>query len=517
MAIFLKPNDETTDSEVFGTYKPLRNHLGVVSLSEAMYTLGSFDRLCNFNQVLPSDIENPLYLRSYEDLFFKGQIHAWEIETITKESLLNSDPISGNKSLRKWNYLSNGVNKLKALEEKVSKKYVNKDNVLLELARISHRQFPWQSSRPNGRLLVRYFKLFSDPKLDEVIQKSLGLKTVELYAIGMATAGHFITNITYKLPINVQLGKITLEQFNQFLNHFSRSLDEIKTDIANNQQYNERYAYTFSSLRSYPLIKMDYFGQEALICPLLTLLFWRFTSGLYYEICNADGFDNAYGPAFQAYVGDVLARGLNNTPFLPEAQYFVGKKRKDSTDWIIDSDSIVFAECKAKRMRYEAKTDLTTESLKQEVDKMAQMIIQVYKNIRDYKSGYYTHYALNSKKIYPLIITLEEWYFFGDKIINMLRESVESLMNEVELPLQWLNEMPYSICSSEELEEMVQIADQVGIEKLFSKKVTDQDKSKWQFHGYIRNDFPEEMKNIRFLFQQEWDDLAHVIEAGVNN
>jgi hypothetical protein len=37
----------------------------------------------------------------------------------------------------------------------------------------------------------------------------------------------------------------------------------------------------------------------------MTLLYWRFTSGLYYNLVSVPEFANEFGDGFQTYVGDV--------------------------------------------------------------------------------------------------------------------------------------------------------------------------------------------------------------------
>ncbi|HUD44953.1 MAG TPA: hypothetical protein VMR41_05390 [Patescibacteria group bacterium] len=458
--------------DIYEYYKPLRNHLRQLSLPESLYTLWAFSELSQFNRQLPSDIENPQRLMDKSEMMFKGHVHPWEIELLTKEVIINAGE-TGLKSLRKWNYFSSAVNKLKELEGYISEVYISQDNVLLEINRIAHRQFPWQSLFPQPKLITRYFTIFSQPDLNQIVYNKFGLNTEQLYLLGSVLVGAFITNVARTYPLTVDVKGLTIEHLNLFLNHFSISLKDLKEKLGQQQSFDEKFAYSFNSLRTFPIIKMDFASKPSIVCPLPTLLFWRFTSGLYYEVCNEKGFENAFGHAYQDHVGKILKKSISKYRFIPEAEYYVKKSRKDSVDWIIESDALLFIECKTRRMGYAGKEEIINdEGINNQLTKMADIIIQVYSTINDYKKGYYSHIKYNkNKQIFPLIITLEDWYFHGDKLYNQLHKFVENYFIKKNLPLEWLDEMPYSICSLDEFEEMAQIIEQVGVKRFISGKV----------------------------------------------
>jgi len=102
------------------------------------------------------------------------------------------------------------------------------------------------------------------------------------------------------------------------------------------------------------------------VCPIPTLLFWRFISGVYYEIYNQQGFENAFGNAFQWYVGQVIERGTRRerTRLHPECPYRIGNDLKRTVDWIVEQDgAAIFVEAKTKRMAYEAKVEIIHEDI----------------------------------------------------------------------------------------------------------------------------------------------------------
>src|SRR6202030_4474404 len=99
-----------------------------------------------------------------------------------------------------------------------------------------------------------------------------------------------------------------------------------------NKTYDHKFAYNFDPLRATPLIEVANRNGKFLLAPIPTLLLWRFTEGIYYDLCKSEGFDHAFGKSFQQYTGEVISAADQRGKFSihSEQQYFVGKDRKDS-------------------------------------------------------------------------------------------------------------------------------------------------------------------------------------------
>lgn len=377
---------------------------------------------------------------------------------------------------------------------------------------MAHRQFPWQAFRPTAANITRYHMIYGHSPLSDIIQRATGLSPEELFLYGMALLGNYMNNFALSFPPSIQIPGLSFDGLDRFLIHFSRPLPELRRLLISEQQMNDRYSYSYHSMRAYPLIRMEYRGKDSLICPIPTLLFWRFTSGVYYEICNQPGFDNAFGQAFQWYVGQVIEKGTTRerTRFYAECEYRVGKDLKSTVDWRVEQESaVLFVEAKAKRLAYEAKVEIAQEdALAIELDKLAAMIVQVYKTIADYRANRYPSntYEMH-RKIYPLVVTLEDWFLMGPNLVRKVKEEVSNRMTSDGLPLAFLEEMPFSVCSAHEFEQAVQVMDQVGIINVMQDKV-DPSKNEWTLSAFIRDAFQSQAKAARFLFQTEFDTLG---------
>ena len=139
---------------------------------------------------------------------------------------------------------------------------------------------------------------------------------------------------------------------------------------------------------------------------------------------------------------------------------------------------------------------------------MSGFILQVYKTINDYLNNCYLSFKYNKKlKIFPLIVTLEDWYLFGDMIFNNLGKLVEQKIKEADLPLTFLESMPYSVCSIENFEYLMQIIQIHGIFNVMKDKVYDKEMKQWSVVSYLRSRFESEMNGLEYLFEDDYNTL----------
>jgi hypothetical protein len=286
---------------VYDLYKPLRNLLHRYPLLESLSVVYAYVQYLQFLRPFPSNIEvNPILYARHKP---ERQIYEWQLDLLAREIILNS-PTHGIKTLRSWPQFAKVINTIKDLEEKIyiAHRPLFQNNMLLEIYRVAHRQFPWQRL-PNEDTLLRYFKIFNTFEFDPIIQNAIGIDVPQIYTIGLGFAGHFMRSFAYYLDSPIEVREISIEGFNHFVDHFSTDIASLRQMAAAVQSYDQDYPYTFNPLRKYPLVRVTLNGRNAVVSPIPTFLFRRFTDGVYYEICDAKGFADAFGPSSQKYVG----------------------------------------------------------------------------------------------------------------------------------------------------------------------------------------------------------------------
>ncbi len=495
---------------VYDYHRPLRNYLRNFPLLESLYVVRAYEQHLQFDQPFPSDIKVAVEFREAKGRAEKN-IFEWELDILTRELVLNASDFAYG-TLKQWSAFSIAINLIKELGNAVAASYpeIYQPNILIELYRIAHNQFPWQRGITRDTVL-RYFKIFGTDTFDLILKTRLGLGAAELYIIGLTLAGHFSESFVFNLPVKIDGLPITSEQFDRFVGIFSIDIDSLRCLTADSQSYDQDYAYVFNPLRKFPLIRISENGRSALVAPLPTFLIRRFTEGVYYELCDAPGFSDAFGPSFQGYVGAVLT-AANPTVALtvfPEQPYHVGKDRKDSVDWIVsDRTADLFIECKTKRVRYGAKIGLaSTDLLAGDLEKMAEFIFQTYKTLIDALDGKYTHWAKRDTPVYPLVVTLEEWFAFGDRLIAALDAAVLRKLEEEDIDPVILQIHPYTVCAVEDFEIAIQIMTTIGIEPFMRKKTAGECRL-WSMHPFITRVFTTESRQVaRELFPGDWQKI----------
>lgn len=193
----LKPQEDF----VFDLYKPFRNKLREVALIDSLYVIWCFSRNFTFNLPFPNDVQLPANfnpLAPINDRRYFG-IPEFEQEFLMKEVILNSPSHSTPKSFKKTEVLRKVVNYMRqVLSEKIDVKY-KPDNFLLQFNRIAHKQFVWQIP-VTQRTILRYYKIFSDKDVDQLIIKKLTFSTHQIHTLGFFFHRWVGENFRTRLP-----------------------------------------------------------------------------------------------------------------------------------------------------------------------------------------------------------------------------------------------------------------------------------------------------------------------------
>jgi hypothetical protein len=492
---------------VFDLYKPFRNRIGRLSRDTALYAIWAYSQWLQLKEFrLPNDIQiDPIVARRSKP---KRGIYEWELELIAKEVVLHSG-LTG-QSLQDWGAFSTLLNELKNLENEISKLNSSVENVLTELLRIAHRQFAWQINRPNTASIARYFSIFNVPAIDKIAREKLGISIPSIFVAGMVFVGHYLQSPAFTLPIHNAIPGLLDVEIEAFLSLTCREYRELRKLLLREQLYDDRFVYAYSSLRAFPLVRMQYMGHVSIVCPIPTLLFWRLTGGLYYNLVGDKRFANPFGSSFQNYVGETIQRGClsSRVKIFPEHEY--GDTRaatKASADWmILDEDASLMIECKAKRLTWNAKTALNDpEPFKNDCADLADAIVQLYRTVQDYRAGLYRYPSFDpTRAIFPVVCTLENWHLFGEKTQSILDSSVAWKLEEAGLSKAMMDEMPYSVIPISAFENVVQAIGKFGVRAIFEAKLKDSELRQWEWDIFLQKKFG---RVGRLLFEDVMEEI----------
>lgn len=480
-------------------YKPFRNKIRNLELEESLAAIWARSNYNQFDKPLPNDIEIIPTEKIIQPRSDKKMYNGldFELEFLLKEVLISSGKVRRKEwSLKKAKYLKSILKELRNFNNELDKAYSG-DKILFAINRIVHNQFFWQE-KINFYSLFRYYYIYNEANVKAIIEKELGLTPFEIFILGIELTFNFRDNLKLKLPFTFdpKSEEISEDSLNKFLDIFSTSFEKIKEETKKSFESSENIFYTFNPLRAKPIIKTS----NTLIAPIPSLIFWQITRGLYYYIVECEGFANAFGKSFELFIGILLERSISskNLMFYPEHEYYVGKDRKDSVDWLLkDEKGLIFIECKTKRLTMSSKFSFKLVDIEKDLNKLVKFIVQAYSTFIDYKLNHYKNLKFNPKLSHKIVVlTLEEWFFpTNPLVINELTLRIEANLKKEGLDTSILTEIPYYLMSAHEFETEIQIIDKIGIQKYFEKydtnKLADYRK-KMEFDNVFMEDFEKE-------------------------
>lgn len=490
-------------TNLYATYKPLRNILKNYNLQQ------SIEDIWMLSNHLINNIPLPFTFGDARPSKVKDYLFRWDLPTLQREIVLHATH-DGTKRLNTFASLALVINKIRDLENHASELFFesNIDNPLKGLHAIAHRQFPWQQKRILNSLM-RYQKVFGKQSVENILTDGAGISVWQWYLMGLAVCGHLKNEVGINAKQNFEEFGIETSKSTLFFQKISIDIQKLREKTLAEQLYDKNWSYAYNPILATPLIAMDEKNPHLLHCPIPELLLIRISHGLFFDLGKIPGFNNPYGASFESYIGEVIKYIYGGRPhsLIEETPYFVDRNKKAGTDWVlIDTSANLFIECKAKRMSIASKMTFDPTHIKKQIDVLASAVVQLYKNINDAKSGI-TVWKINEKPIFPLVVTMEDWYMFGSVVREMLNDAVIKKLLDIEFSISLLDTMPYHILSAEEFEVICPIWAETGINNFF-QNLKNPKYSHWRAVDYAREEFPLVWANSpKYLFKDEWDQM----------
>jgi hypothetical protein len=155
-------------SKFYRKYRPFRNFVRDLPRVESLLDLWWYATNVTEGRELPSEFisgEPPI------DAPLREILHPWELEVLVREAVLNASDF-GTRTLRQWSELAAAINHIRRLDGEAYECSPDPaSDILLELHRIVHRQFPWQTMKGIAPIM-RVLKVFGASGLEEVVLES---------------------------------------------------------------------------------------------------------------------------------------------------------------------------------------------------------------------------------------------------------------------------------------------------------------------------------------------------------
>jgi hypothetical protein len=502
----------------FRAYKPLRNFLVKLKFRSSLYALWAYGNHLQFASRFPKDIQVPSDFLDRQHNEKRTLIGEWELEVLARELIINRK-ISNSFSydLRDDSSMINAVNKLKEYENELIKIYIpegtgeiSPEVVMSEIFRIKHRQFPWQAYPLNSEFLTRYYKIYSDPSVAEIVERIIGMNIKTFFRIGIFFSSIGINHFAINFNDDV-FNKLTFrsQDLELFVSKYAIELEELREQLKN-RSINEDFVYQFHAMRQHPIIKMD--GDY--ICVFPTLLYWRFATGLYYDLINDEEskFPQAFGNSFQKYIGEVSEGYKGKTLAITgEASYGGKHERKDTIDWrITDSGATLFVECKTRRLNLKTLKLFDSTARDLTIENLIEMLTQIYKSLKDFLDGKYSDNYPIRESVYPILVKLEDWMITSSSMFEQVYEQLLIRLEKEGISVEYVEKYPFTITDASGFEKLVAVVALKGIENVMREKVLKPTMG-YDLGVYLDTNFHDDVIGKEKLFQKENDEIFKLL------
>lgn len=486
--------------DIYDLYKPFRNQLRKLALFPSLHHIWVYQKQAHHQTGV-------IKIPGITDIYI------WELQILCREVVLHAagkeTTLSTHQGLRKMiSHIRRIIDGIAAIDIANATENFSQ-RALLTMA---HQQARWQYSRDEARLF-RAYHVYSDSELAPLFEQITGLSVRAMYLQALAIGGAATKQAGTNATQDYSAFDVTNLERNAFFKMSGTTITSLREALNVEQRYDERWALTFNPMEATPLFNTDHHHPSLFWCPMPQLLLRRVTEGLFFDLMSGKKelgveFGNEYGHAFERYVGRVLHEIFDSNQFSisGERPYEVNGDTKHGVDWIVsDATANLFIECKTRRLSQKAKETGGGEALDKSLDEMAKDIVKFYINIDHAIKGLST-WVNNGSKIYPMIVTYEEWYLLYPTAFDRLVEFVKARLEAKKLPATWTESMPFFFTSIAEFEQAGQDINHLGIERFFSVGAT-RTQRHFQLSILAHTAFPDEAKPHRRLLGNSWEEI----------
>jgi hypothetical protein len=440
----------------------------------------------------------------------EGSIFGWELETVlTSVFALNKD--IGNRTLnsRAWVTISTIVNYQRKIEDSQAGSPPIQ-NILESMTRLLYRQLPWQEHETlRSPMATRWWMIFSSPKLRCVFLEKSGVDIAKFIKLSLALYELFGNNSYCFTPEEISKLGISEQDVIATLNLLSNSEIEISSKCKAASISAKEVAYRISPFRDRPLIKITRNNTVQYMCPLRQLLAWRITKGLYYDVISHADAPRLIGSAFEDYMVRLCKAAFPEATVVSDFNYGSKVKPKLSPDVVISlNGEVAFAiECKGKRATKAIQLQLGASRDKdlatQEIAKGVAQLTLFHQRLQ---SGEVDGLKASSN-LCSLVVTLDDWIFWGDSLESQVEQRLEKLINKTELPRPRSEQTAF--CNAFDFERLVSNYSLQQILEIIPASRVGEFKTH-RLWDYARSNYKEQKPDRSFPLKYELDKLLEI-------
>jgi hypothetical protein len=502
------------------TRRKLENILSAIEDEEFVLLVWAIDALQSGREkVAPHFIRYPPEAATTE-LSSGYFLYKWSLEDLINELLIIPKRVIRNRTVKVMNFkhydgAALAVNAVRKWQEAADQQGL-RDDPFLELHRLGHKQIEWQHAFLSVSQLYRAAFVYGGPASADYFRGKYGLQIPDFMHLGFALASYYKSYpVFHREKSHINLRGITNEISDLGLKLLSADNGQARREAGELRGNSAHPSYRPSILRKYPCLAFGKNG-ERVYTPLVELLHWRFTSGLYYDLVQGgSAVSNSIGSRFEAYCLELL-QGFYGAQATGAYKFKLRKQEIDTPDMFLraeDASVLAIIECKAKKMTFPARfgQDPIAEA-EAAFEEVVKAVLQIRRFASYSRRGLVTDKL--DQKVIGVVLTLDRWFGGPPKVLQQIMERAKTKA-EASADITEIDEVPIVFGAIDDFEQTLSLARSLDAFVCTLRAATTEDFFGWQLldvhtklHGAAEEEGPYPLASKISELLPWWDNYG---------
>lgn len=408
------------------------------------------------------------------DIQSKYAAYKWELETLitldlntpkTREPIWAGQPLN----VTQFTAVAETINLVRAIDEHESQGRIDVTNILLEMHRISHRQFAWQRGFKRTEDIYRYLYIYGQGECASYFEKTYGVSVLEFFTVAFGLCAYHC-HAPWQLRVRdmnvLKVSQVAIEKSLRLLSDdiwaVRRQSTELLAKFEKNLNTKLPANYQPSYLRLKPIIRRALATEDQYIAPLPELIIFRATVGLYYDLqSGGTSVTNDANKRFDEYARRSIKAHCPDFEPAPAQKYYYRKNSVETPDILLKQREKIVAvfECKATKLTFEAQySDSPVESAERGYSQIAKAIFQLWRFFSHVRRGIIDlDVAPNAPAI---VLTMDAWTQMSGELRNALITEAAAIAADKDPEIIDEDKRQPVFCPIKELDELLVVSNE---------------------------------------------------------
>jgi hypothetical protein len=363
--------------------------------------------------------------------FFMGP---WTLETLVNEALTHPPAPANPRRLlntKLWQSFTSLFRLINDIEGAESLDDIPEGEILAAMPRIGWRQFGWQVGYKTASRMFRAWWLYNSPEANEHFEKKYGISLERFCFVAFGIAVQLAEYPAVRTDSQMTSVGISDAEREAAFSVIAKTSAEARKEARQVRAGKGQIAYKPSILRRWPLISIRTGDRVEAFCPIPTLLYLRFSDGLFYDLVGNDNVRRIIGERFESYAVEITKHYLGGQfQVLPEVGYGTKAQPAKTPDVRVVSQQNalrVVIECKARKIPFKVLSSPNPYLENEEIyDELIKGVCQIWRFISDVRRQAADKNWSISDDAVGLVLLLEPWLQMSSQTVDQITRAAKA-------------------------------------------------------------------------------------------